>query len=126
MRKGQRMDLTNKRVSRRDVLRGTVAGGFALGSAMALGTDLAAAKVKAQTLKIEGTREVPSICPYCAVGCGTLISVKDGQIINVEGNPDSPINEGNLCPKGAATFQMVTTPLRVTKVRYRAPGATLF
>lgn len=118
------MDLTNKRVSRRDVLRGTVAGGFTLGSAIALGANLAPAKTKAQKLKIEGTREVPSICPYCAVGCGTLVSVKDGKIINVEGNPDSPISEGNLCPKGAASIQMATTPLRVTKVRYRAPGAT--
>ncbi len=118
------MDLANKRVSRRDILRGAAAGGFALGSAMALSSNLAHAKTVAQKLKIEGTREVPSICPYCAVGCGTLVSVKDGKIINVEGNPDSPISEGNLCPKGAASIQMATTPLRVTKVKHRRPGGT--
>jgi formate dehydrogenase major subunit len=123
------MDLSKKPVSRRDVLRGTAAGGFALGSIFALGGDVKAAKLRSQSLKVAGARDVPSICPYCAVGCGTLVSVVQGEdgtrrIINVEGNPNSPINEGNLCPKGAASFQMITTPLRVTKVRYRAPGAT--
>jgi formate dehydrogenase major subunit len=118
------MDLANKRVSRRDLLKGTVAGGFTLGGAMAFGTSLASAKTVAMKLKVEGAREVPSICPYCAVGCGTLISVIDGKVVNIEGNPDSPINEGNLCPKGSATLQMATTPMRVTKVKYRAPGAT--
>jgi formate dehydrogenase major subunit len=118
------MDLLNKPVSRRAVLRGTAAGGFALGSVFAFGSEVKAAKLRARSLKVAGAKDVPSICPYCAVGCGTIISVKDGRVINVEGNPNSPINEGNLCPKGAASFQMMTTPLRVTKVRYRAPGAT--
>jgi len=123
------MDLSRKPVSRRDVLRGTAAGGFALGSLLALGTDLATAKSLAQTIKVTGAQEYPSICPYCAVGCGTLISVatdKDGnkRVINIEGNPDSPISEGNLCPKGSATLQLAVNPLRQTKVKYRAPGAT--
>jgi formate dehydrogenase major subunit len=65
---------------------------------------------------------VPSVCPYCAVGCAQLVSVRDGKIVNIEGNPDSPINGGTLCPKGAATYQLVVNPNRVTKVWYRAPG----
>src|SRR5262249_1376714 len=64
------------------------------------------------------------VCPYCAVGCGQLVSVRAGKIINIEGNPDSPINQGTLCPKGAATFQLAVNPNRVTRVWYRAPGAT--
>jgi formate dehydrogenase major subunit len=64
---------------------------------------------------------VESVCPYCAVGCGQLVYVKDKKIIDIEGNPKSPINEGTLCPKGAATYQYVVNPNRVTTVRYRAP-----
>lgn len=124
------MDPLSKPISRRDVLRGAAAGGFALGGVMAFGADLTAAKVHAQRLKIADARDVPSICPYCAVGCGTLISVKKDEatgrdrIINIEGNPDSPISEGNLCPKGAASLQLAVNPLRSTTVKYRAPGAT--
>ena len=51
-----------------------------------------------------------SVCPYCAVGCGQIVSVRDGQIVNIEGNPDSPINRGTLCPKGSATFQLAVNP----------------
>jgi formate dehydrogenase major subunit len=64
---------------------------------------------------------VASVCPYCAVGCSQLIYVKDKRIIDIEGNPASPINEGTLCPKGAATYQYVVNPNRVTTVRYRPP-----
>jgi formate dehydrogenase major subunit len=66
---------------------------------------------------------VPSVCPYCAVGCGQLIYVKDGSIIDIEGNPMSPISGGTLCPKGAATYSLMVNPARVTTVRYRAPYA---
>jgi formate dehydrogenase major subunit len=69
----------------------------------------------------DADRVVPSICPYCSVGCSQLIYVKDGQIIDIEGNPHSPINGGTLCPKGAATFGLLVNPSRVTKVKYRAP-----
>ena len=62
-----------------------------------------------------------SICPYCAVGCAQLIYAKDGHPIHVEGDPRSPINQGTLCPKGAATFGLMTSEQRLTKVRYRAP-----
>src|SRR5512133_761698 len=65
--------------------------------------------------------KVVSVCPYCAVGCSQLVYVKDGSIIDVEGNPDSPINQGTLCPKGASTFQLLNNPDRWTKVKYRAP-----
>src|SRR5689334_4175383 len=62
---------------------------------------------------------VPSVCPYCAVGCGQLIYARRGKIINIEGNPASPINGGTLCPKGSATFGLIVNPARVTKVKYR-------
>jgi formate dehydrogenase major subunit len=110
--------------SRRDFLRRSAGGGFALGGLLGLGLDLRAARGEAGRFKFANTREVPSICPYCAVGCSQLVSVRDGQIVNIEGNPDSPVNRGTLCPKGAATFQLVVNPNRVTKVWYRAPGAT--
>jgi formate dehydrogenase major subunit len=83
------------------------------------------AHTRAWTARTETVdRVVKSVCPYCAVGCGLLVSVKDGQVVNVEGNPDSPINRGTLCPKGAATYQLMVNPNRLTKVWYRAPGAT--
>ncbi|MBM0231871.1 dehydrogenase [Micromonospora sp. STR1_7] len=65
-----------------------------------------------------------SVCPYCAVGCGQRVFVKDGQVSQIEGDPDSPISRGRLCPKGAASKSLVTSPLRQTKVRYRRPYST--
>jgi formate dehydrogenase major subunit len=62
-----------------------------------------------------------SICPYCAVGCAQLVYAKNGRIIHVEGDPRSPVNEGTLCPRGAATFGLLTNPERLGKVLYRAP-----
>lgn len=67
---------------------------------------------------------VRSICPYCAVGCGQNVYVKDGRVIQIEGDPDSPVSRGRLCPKGSASKQLVTSPGRVTKVRYRRPYGT--
>ena len=71
--------------------------------------------------RIKGATEVHSVCPYCAVGCSQLVYLKSGQIIDIEGNPESPINNGTLCPKGANTFQLGTNPHRVKNVMYRAP-----
>jgi formate dehydrogenase major subunit len=115
------MDSSRSTLSRRQFLKVT-AGGAGLGGALALGMNLQPIAAHARTLKIAGAKEVPSVCPYCAVGCGTLISVKDGKVINIEGNPDSPINRGTLCPKGAASFQLTVNPLRATRALYRKPG----
>ena len=62
-----------------------------------------------------------SICPYCAVGCAQLVYARDGRVIHVEGDPRSPINQGTLCPKGAATFSLLNDPGRLATVKYRAP-----
>jgi len=78
----------------------------------------------AKSPRIRGATKVHSICPYCAVGCSQLVYVKEGRIIDIEGNPESPINEGTLCPKGANTFQLASNPHRITKALYRAPYAT--
>jgi formate dehydrogenase major subunit len=67
---------------------------------------------------------VDSVCPYCAVGCGQKVYVQNGQVTQIEGDPDSPISRGRLCPKGSASKQLVTNPLRERKVRYRRPYAT--
>ena len=69
-------------------------------------------------------RVVKSVCPYCAVGCGQNVFVKDGRITDIEGDPDSPVSQGALCPKGAATFQLVTGSHRTKQVLYRRPGGT--
>ena len=69
-------------------------------------------------------RVVKSICPYCAVGCGQRVFVKDEKIVQIEGDPDSPVSRGRLCPKGSASKSLVTSPTRVTTVKYRAPYAT--
>jgi formate dehydrogenase major subunit len=69
-------------------------------------------------------RVVKSVCPYCAVGCGQKVYVKDEKVIQIEGDPDSPVSRGRLCPKGAASEKLVNSPMRETKVRYRRPGAT--
>ena len=69
-------------------------------------------------------RVVASVCPYCAVGCGQRIYVKDEQVIQVEGDPDSPVSRGRLCPKGSATKELVTGPAREYRVKYRRPHGT--
>ena len=113
--------MTQDDTNRRQFFRTT---GIAAGTLSGLGLDLRPVAAATAKLKIYGGREVPSICPYCAVGCSQIVSVKDGQIVNIEGNPDSPINRGTLCPKGAAAFQLAVNPNRLTKVKYRAPFAT--
>ena len=112
-------------LSRRELLRLSVAGGAgsALGGLIASGVDLAPSIARAQQLRIKDAKVTPSVCPFCAVGCATLIHTVNGQIVNIEGDPRSPHNEGTLCPKGAATFQLHINPNRPTKVLHRAPGA---
>ena len=70
-----------------------------------------------------GTEVARSVCPFCAVGCGQLIFHRAGRVVSVEGDPASPISEGHLCPKGAATQELLTHGARATRVKYRAPGA---
>jgi len=69
-------------------------------------------------------RMARSICPYCAVGCGQRVYVKDERVVQIEGDPDSPISRGRLCPKGSASRELVTSPLREQKVKYRRPHGT--
>ena len=73
--------------------------------------------------RVRGAKVDVSVCPYCAVGCSQLVYSKQGRVIVVEGNEESPINGGTLCPKGAATLGLMTSPLRLTKVKYRPPHA---
>jgi formate dehydrogenase major subunit len=73
--------------------------------------------------KTKDSQVTTSICPFCGVGCGLIANTKGGKLINVEGDPDHPINQGSLCSKGQAVFEVVTSPRRLKKVRYRAPGS---
>jgi formate dehydrogenase major subunit len=73
---------------------------------------------------VDADRVVSSVCPYCAVGCGQRVYVKDEKVIQIEGDPDSPISRGRLCPKGSASTQLVNSPERITKIRYRRPHGT--
>ena len=73
--------------------------------------------------RVAGLKATESICPYCAVGCGQVVYTRDGELVDIEGNPRSPINQGTLCPKGSASRQLVQQPGRLTKVRYRAQRA---
>ena len=92
-----------------------------------LGLGKAAQSTRSATLAprtAEADRVARSVCPYCAVGCGQKVFVKDEQVIQIEGDPDSPISRGRLCPKGAASKQLVTGPSRQDKVKYRRPHGT--
>ncbi len=71
-----------------------------------------------------GLKATESVCPYCAVGCGQVVYTRGGELVSIEGNPRSPINQGTLCPKGSASRQLVQQPGRLQKVRYRRPGGT--
>jgi formate dehydrogenase major subunit len=74
--------------------------------------------------RIAGLKATESVCPYCAVGCSQVVYTRGGELVDIEGNPRSPINQGTLCPRGAASRQLVQQPHRLTKVLYRAPRAT--
>ena len=92
-----------------------------------LGLGRAAQSERSRALKPrsdEADHVVQSICPYCAVGCGQLVHVKDGEVTHIEGDPASPISRGRLCPKGQASKSYVQSPLREYKVKYRRPYGT--
>ena len=113
-------------LSRRDFLRVSAAAGSAtaLSGLIGSGVNLGPAVARAQELRIKNAEVTPSVCPYCSVGCATLIHTIDGKVVNIEGDPRSPHNEGALCPKGAAIFQLHVNPNRPVQVLHRAPGAT--
>jgi formate dehydrogenase major subunit len=123
---GREGSMAAPKVTRRQFLRISMGaiGAVAATEAAALGADTAVLKEEAKSVPIRRGRQVPSVCPYCSVGCGQIVTVDDaGRIIGIEGNPDSPVSEGTLCPKGAATYQLVMNDQRWTKVKYRAPGS---
>ena len=119
-------DQNSSDVSRRDFLKlsGAVAGTAVAAEFAGFGLDTTAVQASALAAPVKKGKEVTSICPYCAVGCAQIVTVDDaGKIIDIQGHPDSPNNQGALCPKGAATYQLVVNPLRLTKVKHRAPGS---
>lgn len=114
------MDITRRQLFK--ISGATAAGLAAAGIDLGLKPDCA----RAETLKTENTRQTTSICPYCAVGCGIIVSTSKedgGRIINIEGDPNHVINRGALCAKGASLSQLANNPERVTQPMYRAPYA---
>ena len=107
-------------VSRRDFIK--LSGGTVL--VASLGVNLDPAKAYAKDLRIKNAKQTTTICPYCSVGCGIIVHAENGKIINTEGDPDHPINEGALCAKGASVWQLANNDKRVNKPLYRSPGAT--
>jgi formate dehydrogenase major subunit len=114
-------------LTRRDFLKVGAASAASV-TATGLGFDLAQARNVQLSLRIAGAQELHSVCPYCAVGCSLVAYTKQvggkTQLLQIEGDPDSPVNEGRLCPKGASAMQLATSARRVAKPMYRAAGAT--
>ncbi len=108
-----------KLIARWPVLRQAGGDPFALGKAV---RSPRSEQLRPRTAEAEHV--VKSICPYCAVGCGQLVYIRNGKVDQIEGDPDSPISRGRLCPKGAASKSLVTNPLRLERVKYRRPYAT--
>src|ERR671936_2391987 len=88
------------------------------------GLEAMSEKTCAMHARIDDAKVARSICPYCGVGCGQLIYHRDGALLSIEGDPQSPISRGHLCPKGAASYELVTHAGRATTVKYRAPRST--
>ncbi len=109
--------------NRRDFLKVTGTGVLGL-SLLQLGIDIQPVQAYAVALKIAETREVVTICPFCAVSCHIIANVRGGKLISTEGDPEYPINEGALCAKGAALLSMTTNDDRLKKPMYRAPGGS--
>jgi len=110
-------------LSRRDFLKATgvgVGGIFILG---ALSPNVTLARPSKVLPLKKRIGEKTTICPYCGVGCSAIMAVEDGKLVNLEGDPDSPINEGSLCPKGSSLYQVANNEYRLTTVKHRAPGA---
>ena len=108
-------------ISRRDFLR--YSGGTAIAGTLT-GLTPETADARARENRIKGAKVTTTICPYCAVGCGMLVHTVNNKVINIEGDPEHPINRGSLCSKGASLFQVASNQTRVNKPMYRAPGAS--
>jgi formate dehydrogenase major subunit len=89
-----------------------------------MGPHAASRRTRRAGARIAGLKATESICPYCAVGCAQVVYTRDGELVDIEGNPRSPINQGTLCPKGSASRQLVQQPGRLTTVKYRRPYGT--
>src|SRR5439155_6298684 len=89
-----------------------------------LGPRAVSPRTREARARIAGLKATESVCPYCAVGCGQVVYTRNGELVDIEGNPRSPINQGTLCPKGSASRELIQQPGRLTKVRYRRPGGT--
>lgn len=110
------------KVSRRTFLK---LSGAAVGAAALAGLGLDAPVASAATpLRFRYARETTTICAYCGVGCGLVVHAEGGEVVNIEGDPDHPINKGALCSKGSAMYQVANNKLRLRKVKYRAPGSS--
>ena len=105
------------RPTRRQFLKGLTTGAVAIGALTESGCGPAI-----PPLKTRGATNTTTVCPFCGVGCGQVVSTRNGQVINIEGDPGHPISEGTLCSKGAAAIQVVNNPRRLQKVLYRAPN----
>ena len=90
------------------------------------GLEARSERTRGLTTKHAGADVARSVCPYCAVGCGQLVYHKNGKLISIEGDPESPISRGRLCPKGSASFELLTQPARLSRVRYRRPRSTVW
>ena len=88
------------------------------------GLEARTARTRALRPKNHGADVTRSVCPYCAVGCGQLVYHRDGRLVNIEGDPDSPVSRGRLCPKGSNSFELLTHAGRETRIRYRKPYST--
>ncbi len=108
-------------VSRRDFLK--ITGGTAIAGAVGISIEAKDANAAAG-LRTKDAKVTTTVCPYCSVGCSILVHTKDGKVINTEGDAESPINEGALCPKGASLYELANNPYRLKTPLYRAPGAS--
>jgi formate dehydrogenase major subunit len=106
-------------ITRRDFLK--YSGGTAVAGAVT-GLTPRESQARERINRINGAKVTTTICPYCAVGCGMIVHTKNGEVINIEGDPEHPVNRGSLCSKGASVYQIANNPTRVTKPMYRAPG----
>lgn len=108
-------------LTRRDFLK--LSGGTAIAGTIGVGLSPQEVSARERELRIKDAKATTTICPFCSVGCGIIVHTKEGMVVNTEGDPEHPINEGTLCSKGAALYQLVNNPERLAKPRYRASGA---